>query len=58
MIWALGKNSLRAKLYYEFMQTPDILIALEFCNYKVLPFDMTTISFFVSLAKVVSGAKF
>jgi len=57
LITDMGKNFFRVKLFYGFMQTPDIPFALELCGPKVLPFDMTTTSFFVSRALVISGAK-
>jgi len=57
LITDMGKNFFRVKLFYGFMQTPDIPYALELCGSKVLPFDMMTTSFFVSRALVVSSAK-
>ena len=53
----LGKNFYRVKLFYGFMQTPDIPFALELCDSQGLPFDMMTTSFFVSRALIVSGPK-
>jgi KUP system potassium uptake protein len=53
----MGKNFYRVKLFYGFMQTPDIPFALELCGSQVLPFDMMTTSFFISRALIVSGAK-
>jgi len=53
----LGKNFFRVKLFYGFMQTPDIPFALELCGSQVLPFDMMTTSFFVSRALIVSSTK-
>jgi len=57
LIKDLGKNFFRIKLFYGFMQTPDIPYALKLCGAGKLPFDMETTSFFVSRALVVSGAK-
>ncbi len=51
----LGKNFYRVKLFYGFMQTPDIPFALELCGAQILPFDMMTTSFFISRALIVSG---
>ena len=57
LIKDMGKNFFRVKLFYGFMQTPDIPFALELCGAKILPFDITTTSFFVSRALIVSGVK-
>jgi KUP system potassium uptake protein len=53
----MGKNFYRVKLYYGFMQTPDIPLALELCGAQGLPFDMMTTSFFTSRAVIVSSGK-
>ena len=53
LIKDLGKNFYRVKLYYGFMQTPDIPLALELCGAQGLPFDMMTTSFFISRALIV-----
>jgi KUP system potassium uptake protein len=53
LIKDLGKNFYRVKLFYGFMQTPDIPFALELCGSQVLPFDMMTTSFFISRALIV-----
>jgi len=53
----LGKNFYRVRLFYGFMQTPDIPLALELCGSQGLPFDMMTTSFFVSRALIVSSPK-
>jgi KUP system potassium uptake protein len=55
LIKELGKNFYRVKLFYGFMQTPDIPFALELCGSQVLPFDMMTTSFFISRALIVSS---
>ena len=56
LISDLGKNFYRVKLFYGFMQTPDIPFALELCGSQ-LPFEMMTTSFFVSRALIVSSPK-
>ena len=53
LIKDLGKNFYRVKLFYGFMQTPDIPFALELCGSQALPFDMMTTSFFISRALLV-----
>ena len=57
LIADLGKNFYRVKLFYGFMQTPDIPFALELCGSQMAPFDMMTTSFFVSRALIVSTPK-
>ena len=57
LIKDLGKNFYRVKLFYGFMQTPDIPFALELCGSEALPFDMMDTSFFVSRALIVSSPK-
>ncbi len=57
LIKDMGNNFYRVKLYYGFMQTPDIPLALELCGAQGLPFDMMTTSFFTSRAVIVSSAK-
>ena len=53
LIKDMGKNFYRVKLFYGFMQTPDIPLALELCGAQGLPFDMMTTSFFISRALIV-----
>ncbi len=53
LIKDLGRNFYRVKLFYGFMQTPDIPFALELCSSQALPFDMMTTSFFISRALIV-----
>ena len=53
LIKEMGKNFYRVKLYYGFMQTPDIPLALELCGAQGLTFDMMTTSFFISRALIV-----
>jgi KUP system potassium uptake protein len=55
LIKDMGKNFYRVKLFYGFMQTPDIPLALELCGGQGLPFDMMDTSFFVSRALIVSS---
>ena len=55
LIREMGKNFFRVKLFYGFMQTPDIPYALEMCSSQGLQFDMMTTSFFISRALIVSG---
>ncbi len=57
LITDLGKNFYRVKLFYGFMQTPDIPFALELCGSQMPPFDMMTTSFFVSRALITSSAE-
>ncbi len=57
LIKDLGKNFYRVKLFYGFMQTPDIPLALELCGSQGLPFDTMSTSFFVSRALIVSSPK-
>ena len=53
LIKDLGKDFYRVKLFYGFMQTPDIPLALELCSAQGLSFDMMTTSFFISRALIV-----
>jgi KUP system potassium uptake protein len=55
LISDLGKNFYRVKLFYGFMQTPDIPLALELCRPQGMPFDMMTTSFFISRALIVTS---
>jgi KUP system potassium uptake protein len=57
LIRDLGRNFYRVKLFYGFMQTPDIPSALELCGSQMPPFDMMTTSFFVSRALIISSPK-
>ena len=57
LIHDLGKNFFRVKLFYGFMQTPDIPLALELCGSESLHFDLMDTSFFVSRALIVSSPK-
>lgn len=51
----MGKNFYRVRVFYGFMDTPDIPAALELCAMLGLPFDMMTTSFFISRAMIVSS---
>ncbi|MFA6971235.1 MAG: potassium transporter Kup [Gallionella sp.] len=51
----LGKNFFRVRIFYGFMDRPDLPAALELCATLGLPFDMMTTSFFISRAMIVSG---
>ena len=51
----LGKNFYRVRVFYGFMETPDIPAALESCAALGLPFDMMSTSFFISRAMIVSS---
>lgn len=51
----LGKNFYRVRIFYGFMEMPDLPAALELCATLGLPFDMMTTSFFISRAMIVSS---
>ncbi|HCI53627.1 MAG TPA: potassium transporter Kup [Gallionella sp.] len=51
----LGNNFYRVRVFYGFMERPDLPAALELCSSWGLPFDMTTTSFFISRAMIVSA---
>jgi len=51
----LGKNFYRVRIFYGFMEMPDIPAALEDCASWGLRFDMMTTTFFVSRALIVSS---
>jgi len=53
----MGKGFYRLRLFYGFMETPDIPSALEQCAKQGLSFDMMNTSFFISHAVIVAGAK-
>lgn len=53
----LGKNFYRVRIFYGFMDIPDVPAALELCASRGLPFDMMTTSFFTSRALIVSATK-
>jgi KUP system potassium uptake protein len=51
----LGKSFFRVRVFYGFMEEPDIPAVLELCSKRGLPFDMMSTSFFVSRAMIVSS---
>lgn len=52
----MGKGFFRIRVFYGFMETPDIPAALEQCASRGLVFDMMSTSFFISRALIVSSA--
>ena len=52
----LGKNFYRVRVFYGFMDTPNIPAALELCERFNLKIDMMTTSFFVSRAVIGASA--
>jgi KUP system potassium uptake protein len=57
LIKELGNGFYRVKLFYGFMETPDIPAAMELCAKDGLPFDMMSTSFFISRAMIIIGNK-
>lgn len=55
LIKDMGKNFYWVRVFYGFMDTPDIPAALEQCATQGLSFDMMSTSFFISRALIVSG---
>jgi KUP system potassium uptake protein len=55
LIEDLGRNFYRLKIFYGFMEMPDLPAALELCSSMGLPFDMMRTSFFISRAMIVSS---
>jgi KUP system potassium uptake protein len=51
----LGKNFHRVRVFYGFMDSPDIPAALDLCASRGLTFDMMNTSFFISRAMIVSS---
>jgi len=51
----LGKNFYRVRIFYGFMDTPDVPAALDLCAREGLSFDMMTTSFFTTRALIVSA---
>jgi KUP system potassium uptake protein len=51
----LGKSFFRVRIFYGFMEAPDIPAALALCAARGLAFDMMTTTFFVSRAMIVSS---
>ncbi|RFC35860.1 MAG: KUP system potassium uptake protein [Candidatus Nitrotoga sp. LAW] len=52
----LGKSFYRVKVFYGFMQTPDVPAALDLCAPLGLSFDMMDTTFFTSRALIVSAS--
>ena len=55
LIKDMGKNFYWVRVFYGFMETPDLPAALELCAARGLPFDMMVTSFFTSRALIVSS---
>ena len=51
----MGKHFYRVRVFYGFMERPDLPDALALCADWGLPFDMMTTSFFISRAMIVSS---
>lgn len=51
----MGKSFYRIRVFYGFMEAPDIPEALALCAARGLSFDMMSTSFFVSRAMIVSS---
>lgn len=51
----MGKNFYRVRIFYGFMQIPDLTSALELCASRGFAFDMMSTSFFISRAMIVSS---
>ena len=51
----MGKNFYRVRIFYGFMDRPDLPVALKSCAALGLPFDMMSTSFFISRAMIVPG---
>jgi KUP system potassium uptake protein len=56
LIDELGNEFYRVRVFYGFMDTPDVPAALEQCGKLGLSFDMMNTSFFTSRALIVSAA--
>ena len=55
LIKEMGKDFYWVRIFYGFMESPDIPSALELCASQGLPIDMMSTSFFVSRALIVSS---
>ncbi len=53
LIAELGRNFYQVRVYFGFMEAPDVPAALELCAARGLKFDMMTTSFFISRAVTV-----
>ncbi len=51
----MGKGFHRVRIFYGFMDTPDVPAALELCGKRGLKFDMMETTFFTSRALIVSA---
>jgi KUP system potassium uptake protein len=51
----MGKGFYRLRVFYGFMETPDIPAAMELCAKQGLVFDMMSTTFFISHTVIVSG---
>ncbi len=51
----MGKNFYRVRVFYGFMEMPDLPAALALCASWGVPFDMMSTSFFISRAMIVSS---
>ena len=51
----MGKGFYRLRIFYGFMDRPDLPAALDLCASMGLPFDMMSTSFFISRAMIVSS---
>jgi KUP system potassium uptake protein len=57
LIKDLGKNFYLIKVFYGFMETPDIPASLDLCATRGLHFDLMTSSFFISRVTIISTPK-
>jgi KUP system potassium uptake protein len=57
LITDMGKSFYRVKVFYGFMETPDIPVALELCATRGLSFDMMSTSFFISRITLVTSPR-
>ena len=57
LIKDLGKNFYLVKVFYGFMETPDIPASLDLCATRGLSFDLMTSSFFISRVTIISTPK-
>ena len=55
LIKDMGRNFYWIRVFYGFMETPDIPAALELCASQGLSFDVMSTSFFISRALIVSS---
>ena len=55
LIKEMGANFFWVRVFYGFMESPDIPYALELCAAQGLSIDMMSTSFFISRALIVSG---